>query len=80
MQRSRTEGGSAAVIRNALRRVAAARRRLKKGKAFAISLRVMAQAKRDMEDLRLCADYQRRKGAGTLELVSWEDARKRLGL
>ena len=80
MQGSRTEGGSAAVIRDALRRVAAARRRLKKGKASAISLRILAQAKRDMEGLRVCADYQRRKGAGTLELIPWEDARQRLGL
>ena len=79
MQCSKTEGGSAAVIRDALRRVAAARRRLKKGKASS-SLQVLARAKRDAKDIQACADYQRRKGAGTLELIPWEDARKRLGL
>ena len=79
MRHTKIEIERATALRNAWRR-AAARRRLKKGKASAISLRILAQAGRDMEDLRVCADYQRRKGAGTLELIPWEDARQRLGL
>ena len=60
-------------------RCAAAQTRRKKGKASS-SLQVLARAKRDAKDIQVCADYQRRKEAGTLELIPWEDARKRLGL
>ena len=50
------------------------KRRLKKAVAR------MLEFRNDMADIKICKDYLRRKEAGTLELISWEDAKKELGL
>ena len=40
----------------------------------------MLEFRNDIADIKICEDYLRRKEAGTLELISWEDAKKELGL
>ena len=66
-------------LRKAEERFNATRRRTRmKKKTTSMSLRVMADAQADITDLKLCEDYLRRKGNGTLKTLSWFELSKML--